>query len=367
MRAVYPTMDVSGKRVLIMKLRYIGDTLSILPVIDNLNAKAPDAIVDVMVNRGTENVLEHHPGIRKVWDYDRKLARKNILSTIYYHIKLINNMRSMGYDIVIDFTLGDRAAFLSFATGAPWRISYENSSSLSHLLMNRFVHCDPFKYHIVDYQLQALKLLGMDHFNREMKLHVPTEVRLRVDRLVAKHGVKLDAFNVAIHPGARGRLRQWPVDRYGEIARRLHQRYAGSILLLGGPGEEALVDSLERSMGFRAAFKSNELTILEMAALLTQCRLFIGNDSAPAHIAAAVGCPGLTLFGPTYPHLWKPLSRIGEVVFKDLPCCGCRQETCLHPENNCMDRIGVEEVWEKVQRLGSGIAPELKELSVLGR
>jgi predicted lipopolysaccharide heptosyltransferase III len=356
MSAAYPTIDVRGKRVLIMKLRYIGDTLSIIPVIDNLKAKAPDAVVDVLVNRGTEAVLEHHPGIRKVWNYDRQFATKNILNTVIYNIKLINKLRLMDYDIVIDFTHGDRAAFLSFATGARRRISYQNSSSLSHLLMNRFVHCDPFQYHIVDYQLQALKLLGMDDFSREMNLRVPAEIRSKMDRLLVEHGVRLDAFNAAIHPGARGRLRQWHVERYGEIARRLHEKYAASILLLGGPGEGALVDSLERSLGFRATFKSTNLTILEMAALFGRCRIFIGNDSAPAHIAAAVGCPGLTLFGPTYPHLWRPVSRQGEVVFKDVPCCGCRQETCLHPGNSCMDRIGVEEVWDKAQRLCSAIA-----------
>lgn len=351
MSAVYPTLDVRGKRVLIMKLRYIGDTLSILPVIDNLKAKAPEAVVDVMVNRGTEIVLEHHPGIRKVWSYDRKLARENIFNTIKYNMNLIYHLRSMDYDIVIDFTGGDRAAFLSFATGAPLRISYQNSSSLSHLLMNRFVDCDPFKYHVVDYQLQALKFLGVDQFKREVTLHIPSEVLSGMDRLLAEHGFRPEAFPVAIHPGARGRLRQWPVERYGEIARRLHRKYAASILLLGGPDEGALVDSLERSMGFQAAFKSSELTILEMAAVLARCRLFIGNDSAPAHIAAAVKCPGLTLFGPTFPHLWRPLSRRGEVVFKDLPCCGCRQETCLHPGDSCMDRISVDEVWEKTQCL----------------
>ncbi|MEW6664360.1 MAG: glycosyltransferase family 9 protein [Thermodesulfobacteriota bacterium] len=356
MNTVSPTLDVRGKRLLVMKLRYIGDTLSLLPIIDNLKAKAPDAVLDVMVNRGTEDVLKHHPAVRRVWGYDRELATKNIPSTIAYHIKLIRQLRSARYDIVIDFTHGDRAAFLSFVTGAALRISYENSSSLSHLLMNRFVHCDPFRYHVVDYQLQALRLFGMNHFSREMNLHVPTEVRSMMDRMLAEHGVRLDAFNVVIHPGARGRLRQWPVERYAEIARRLHQRYAASILLLGGPGEGDLVDSLERFMGFRPAFRSSDLTILEMAALLSRCRLFIGNDSAPAHIAAAVGCAGLTLFGPTYPHLWRPLNRIGEVAFKDVPCCGCRQETCLHPENTCMDRIGVEEVWEKLQRLGSAIA-----------
>jgi predicted lipopolysaccharide heptosyltransferase III len=367
MSEVTPILDVRGKRVLILKLRYIGDTLSIIPVIDNLKAKAPESTIDVMVNRGTELVLENHPGIRKVWSYDRELATKNIYSKLAYNIKLIHELRSMNYDIVIDFTHGDRAAFLSFATGAPQRISYEHSSTLSHLFMNRFVQCDPFSYHIVDYQLQALRLFGMNQFERQMTLHIPEAVLSGTNRLMAENGLGPDAFCVAIHPGARGRLRQWPVERYAEIARRLHQEYAALILVLGGPREKSLVDSLEQSMGFRPAFKSNDLSILELGALLKRCRLFIGNDSAPAHIAAAVGCPSLTLFGPTYPHLWRPLSRKGEVVFKDLPCCGCRQEKCLRPGDSCMDRIGVEEVWEKVQRLSSPVAPELKELPVLSR
>ncbi|MBN1103863.1 MAG: glycosyltransferase family 9 protein [Deltaproteobacteria bacterium] len=351
MSVVRLTSDIRGKRLLIMKLRYIGDTLSILPVIDNLKAKAPEAIVDVMVNRGTETVLEHHPGIRKVWSYDRKFAKQSILNTVRYHLDLIDRLRSMNYDIVIDFTHGDRAAFLAFATGAPERISYRSSSSLSHILMNRFIHCDPFEYHVVDYQLQALRFLGMDQFKQELTLHIPSEVFSGTDRLLADCGLGPEAFLAAIHPGARGGLRRWPVERYAEIARRLHRNYAASILLLGGPDEGALVDSLERSMGFQADFKSSRLTILEMAAILARCRFFIGNDSAPAHIAAAVGCPGVTLFGPTFPHLWKPLSRRGDVVFKNLPCCGCRQEKCLHPGNSCMDRIDVEEVWGKAQGL----------------
>ena len=108
---------------------------------------------------------------------------------------------------------------------------------------------------------------------------------------------------------------------------------------------------MESYLGFQASFKSTDLTLLEMAGLLKRCQLFIGNDSAPGHIAAAVNCPTLTLFGPTFPHMWRPISSMGEVVFKNVPCCGCRQENCIRPEKNCMDMIGVDEVWEKVEEL----------------
>ena len=156
---------------------------------------------------------------------------------------------------------------------------------------------------------------------------------------------------VMIHPGARGELRKWRPERFAEIARRLKECYCAAILLIGGPLENDLVEAVEGQMGFPVSFKSTALTLLEMGALLKQCRLFIGNDSAPGHMAAAVNCPNLTLFGPTFPHMWRPLSPVGEVVFKNVPCCGCRQEHCTRPEGNCMDLIGVDEVWEMVRKL----------------
>jgi len=137
----------------------------------------------------------------------------------------------------------------------------------------------------------------------------------------------------------------------GEIGRRIRESYGAAIILTGGPGDEASVEKAERAMGFTADFKSTELSLLQVAALLKRSVLFIGNDSGPGHIAAAVHCPTLTLFGSTYPHLWRPLNHRGEVLFKNVPCCGCRQEVCIRPESNCMDLISVEEVWEKVVKL----------------
>lgn len=344
-------MDLIGKKVLIVKLRYIGDTLSVLPVIDNLKEKAPDVTVDVMVNKGTEEVLTHHPGVGKLWVYDRNLVKKNFILSIGYHNKFIKKLRSERYDIVIDFTHGDRAAFLSFMSGARQRITYQNSSTLSHLLMNRVIRSDPFKHHIVDYQFESLIILGLDRFDRAINLHIPKSIYARADNHLLNAGIAHNSLNVVIHPGARGKLRQWLPQRFAEIGRRLKKRYQANILLVGGPGENHLVEEVERRTGFSASFKSTGLSLLELAALLSRCQLFIGNDSAPGHIAASVNCPNITLFGPTFPHMWRPLSPQGEVVFKEVPCRGCRQESCIRPDNNCMDLIEVDDVWEKVEKL----------------
>ncbi|PKN28923.1 MAG: hypothetical protein CVU64_10805 [Deltaproteobacteria bacterium HGW-Deltaproteobacteria-21] len=343
-------IQIDGKRLLIVKLRYIGDTLSIIPVIDNLRENSPGAEIDVMVNKGTEEVLAHHPGIRRVWAYDRRAAKNHSLRSLVYHLRLIRELRTMHYHVVIDFTHGDRASFLCFLTGSPCRVSYLNSSSLTKVLMNRFISAEASRMHIVDYQLEALKLFGMNHFTRKIDLHIPDPVKQKVDRLLDGQSTQV-GMRAAIHPGARGRLRQWPPERFAEIGRRLRSEYGAGIILLGGPSEAGLVESVERHLGFPPLLKSTELSLLEMASLFLRCRIFVGNDSAPAHLAGAAGCPTLTLFGPTFPKMWRPLSDLGEVVFKNVECCGCRQEECIRPERTCMEMIEIEEVWGMVQKM----------------
>ncbi|MFH1489347.1 MAG: glycosyltransferase family 9 protein, partial [Pseudomonadota bacterium] len=259
--------DLKGKKILILKLRYIGDTLSLIPVIENLNEKAADLSVDVMVNRGTEEVLTTHPGIGKLWVYDRSKAKKNIISSISYHSHLIKSLRLEKYEVVIDFTHGDRAAFISFLTGASERISYRQSSGLSRLLMNHLIDEDPHKQHIVDYQLHALRAFGLDHFSRSATLHIPETVQERIDGLLAESGLGRDSPKVVIHPGARGKLRQWAPARFAEIARRFVEFYRADIILIGGSEEGDLVEEVQRFMGFSPALKTTRLSLLEMGAL----------------------------------------------------------------------------------------------------
>ena len=343
------SVDLNGKRILIVKLRYIGDTLSVVPVVENLVQKAPGATVDVLVNLGTEPVVAHHPGIRRVWVYDYALAKKTGWASFRYQFVLVRDLRAEQFDIVIDYTHGDRAALLCFLTGAPVRITHRHAGFLSRLLMNRFVDADPAAQHIVDHQLASLRLLGFEALERTLSLHVPDAVQQRVDRRIERARLSRDRPWVVIHPGARGPLRTWRPERFAEIARRLQEHYGAAVILVGGPKEGALLQEVAAGMAREPALCAHELSLLEMGELLRRCTLFIGNDSAPGHLAAAVACATVSLFGPTFPHMWRPLSPGGEVLFKDVPCCGCRQETCIRPESTCMDLIGVDEVWERVQ------------------
>lgn len=333
-----------------------------VPVVENLKRLSPGTLVEVLVNRGTEPVVAHHPCIDRTWTYDYALSKKLDYESIRYQFNLIKGLRARRYDVVIDYTHGDRAALICYLTGAPIRVTHGHAGRLSQWLMNRFVDSDPAANHIVDHQLASLKVLGLDGFERKLALHVPDSVKRNVDRMIECAGLSTERVWVVIHPGARGELRRWRSERFGEIARRLQSATPSAVLLLGGPGEGPLLEEVKARMERAPDFCSAGMSLLETGELLRRSGLFIGNDSAPAHIAAAAGCPTLTLFGPTFPHMWRPLSPLGEVLFKNVPCCGCRQETCIRPEDSCMDLIGVDEVWDRAVQLLERIgAPKMEQ------
>ena len=345
------SLNLRYKKILIIKLRYIGDTLSVVPVINRINECVPEAKVDIMIRKGTEEVMAFHPGIRKIWVYDQKRAKSDFRSSAIYHFDLFRRLRKERFDYILDYTHGDRAAIISFLIHAPIRISYRCSSPLTKFLMNRFVDYNPLEHHIVEYQLKALSLFNLPVNNPKMNIHIPKEAERAIDEILAEKGIDSNGCTIVVHPGARGPLRQWKPERFASVSDRLVEHFKAKIILIGGPDEQELLRRVEKNMRFRPVLSTTGLSLLEMAALFRKCRLFLGNDSAPGHIAAAVDCPTVSLFGPTFPHMWRPYNRKGKVLFKNVPCCGCLQKVCVRPGENCMDLIGTDEVWDCVRRV----------------
>lgn len=339
------------QKILIIKLQYVGDTMGVIPVVALLKKHAPDLKVDVLIHQESAELIEYDAEIHKVWKYDLKKAKSNFFSTIAYNLSLISKLRREKYDIVIALTQGDRAFFLSYATGAPVRLTYK-INSISSRLMNAFADQNNTRGHFIEIDADILSYFGIE--NREIRLMIPIPDGVRCNiRNQLNFRTDSEQMLVAIHPGARKPIRRWKPERYAQIASRLHEKYGTSVILLGGYREQHLLDEIESKMGFATTLKSCNLSLLEMAAIFSECRLFIGNDSGPGHIAAAVGCPTLSLFGPNYPSICRPYIASGEVIFKDLACCGCRQEEnfCDRLEDTCMDLITVDEVWSIVQKM----------------
>ena len=332
-------------KILIIKLRYIGDTLTLLPVVRAIKKERPDSHVAVMIYKGTEGILRYQKEIDEIILIDRKEIKQSIFfKRLQNGLKTCIDVYKKGVDIVIDLTGSDRSGLIAWATRARLRIGAPLGNLWERFAYHELIEGNPQKEHIVDYQLASLKRLGFHTQEADATIIVPQEIEKRVREQWAS------AINskplIIIHPGARGSLRRWREERFAQVADRLINTYHAHIVLIGGPSEEDTLDQVEARMARKPAARTTSLPLIEVAALLKQAQLFIGNDTATGHIAAGVGTPHVILFGPTFPHLWAPRGARGFSIFKSPDCCGCRQISCPKKENPCMDWISAEEVWK---------------------
>lgn len=172
--------------------------------------------------------------------------------------------------------------------------------------------------HVAKYRLQQL---GQENTDGFIPLSIPSIYRKRAADILGRPGADEGRAVIAIHPGSGGMAKCWPLENYFELIERMQQDRGAFIMLLTGPAEDRTVR--ERIAGFcrtrTATLPVADEDLPTVAALLARCRLTIGNDSGISHLAAAIGCAVVSLFGPTDPALWKPLGPAVRVV---TPKCG---------------------------------------------
>jgi len=150
--------------------------------------------------------------------------------------------------------------------------------------------------------------------------------------------------------GGHSVLKQWPLVNFAELGIRLHVRYGAVLLLFGGPGERAMGQTLASQIGPAALTSIGETSLRQTAALMELCQVYIGNDSGPTHMAAAMGTPVVAIFGSSCRHRFQPGGRTS-LVWRELPCSPCRVSghedrchTCIYGAPLCLTQITVDEV-----------------------
>jgi ADP-heptose:LPS heptosyltransferase len=164
-------------------------------------------------------------------------------------------------------------------------------------------------------------------------------------RKLEERGIPVAGRLVVIHPGAAWRPRAWRPERFGAVADWILGHYDARVLLVGSEDERDVEDAVRRSIkGDRVHALVGALTLEELTALLARAALFIGNDSGPAHLAAACGVPSIVLFGPQDPRRFGPWSERTLVLHHPVACFPCRQTVCVLAEDPCVNRNEVADV-----------------------
>ena len=330
------------KNILIIKLRYIGDVILSLPTLKMLREHYPGARLVCLVNPGTQEVLTHNPHVDEVLVMARGSLREQI--------EFLLELRNHHFDCVIDLTDGDRSAFLSWFSGAPRRIGFNRENRWRGMLYSDCVDGEPDgDRHMVVHHAQALRPLGVTSLPFDPTIDVPEEysanVRTKLERLGLFH-----LPWVMMHTTARYWFKAWPIERFALLINKI-QAKGIPIVLVGHSADFNEASFLQAEAKESLISLVGETSLLELSGFMKNASLFVGNDTGLMHMAAAVGCPVVALFGPTDPDVWGPRGPKVRTIYKGLDCRACFHPGCSRGEESCMNQISVDEVYLAVLEL----------------
>jgi len=330
-------------------MRYIGDTIWMYPFIKNLKLNIPEARITALINEGAP-LLELMPEVSEVIAVPRKeLKGKGGLKR---YLRLLGEVRSKRFDTVFVLSNNDRSTFITLVSGAKRRIGYLSGSRVREaMLTERYKWRPEGDHHMVRYILQLLTHSGLEIKDKTLRIPVPEEMRALIRKRFSITGGRK---TVMVHPGSRLPLRQWGAKNFGRVIDGLAPECR--IILAGGPGDRETVDEVAKGLKRPPDVITTDTTLVEFAALCSLTDVFIGNDSAPIHIAAATGAFVIGIYGPTIASHCAPWTD-RKLVFDDesVPCKLCKQDRCTAEEVQlCFKSITPEAVLKGARKVLSG-------------
>jgi len=350
-------VDLSAlHRVLVIKLRHFGDVLLTSPVFTVLKNHAPQLEIDALVYRDTEPMLSGHPAIANVFTIDRGWKQEEWTSRIANEWRLFRSLRARHYDLIVHLTENPRGAVLSLLLKPPYSVARDYPARRGRLWHNSFTHLypSPARRHTVEMHLDALRRLGIYPRADERRLTlVPgTEAVRSVRDLLARHGLAPKGF-IQLHPTSRWMFKCWEAEKNAALITAL-QESGESVVLTAAPSEPELQYAARITARLKKPVVdlSGKLNLKQLAALTAQAKCFVGVDSVPMHIAAAVQTPTVVLFGPSGEFEWGPWQVKARVLTSGHPCRPCGQDGCGNSKiSECLITITVEQVLNAVKQL----------------
>lgn len=318
------------RKILVIKLRHIGDVLLTVPVFRALRENFPDARLSVLVNSGTEEVLSGNSLIHEIIIFNRNIKKMHSVQKYIEEFSFFKTIRKKGFDMVVDLTSGDRAAIISFTSGARYRIAYDPDKSGFFGKRYLYTHLAAKKrgdQHMVLRNLDVIKQFGIDTENMGVDFFVPEEARIFVRKILEENnlqpplgeGGQREAKVVHVHPTSRMPFKCWKDEYMTEVIGRLINK--GVKVIVTSSPERQEIERVKRILTLVGSHQSlidlaGKTTVKQLAAVAEISDLFIGVDSAPMHIAAAVGTPVVALFGAGVSS-WRPWGEGHVALFED--------------------------------------------------
>lgn len=341
-----PVPQRMPQRIAVFRALQLGDMLLAVPALRALRQHFPGAEITLIglpwaasfvtryahyIDRFVE--FAGYPGIEEVPIQARRVERF-LVEQRAYHYDMVIQMHGSGR------TSNSFARFLN----ANMTIGYYDSGMLAHAKQAGLTHGLPYPegIHEIERNLRLVSLLGCTQLDTRLEFPLFEDDYAGADALL--RSISRERPVLALHAGSRPPARRWPAASFAAVGDALAQRYDAQILLTGGPGEEQTVEAVARQMRTPALNLVGKTTLGTLAALLTRLDLFISNDTGPSHVACAVDCPSVTIFGPADFERWRPLDTTRHLTVRHpVACSPCGYWECPI-DHRCLRWIEPEDV-----------------------
>ncbi len=331
------------KNIVIMRTDRIGEVLLSTVCIDAVKRAFPESKITFITSEYSRSLVEARDDIEEVWTVDTFSKKGAFIKAL----KLAHRLRSKKFDTVIILNPHIVLHLASFLAFIPNRIGYNRKGGF---LLNKKIEDerDKGEKHEIEYTLDLLKLLGVKVEGLSPRIYLDNNVSIRVDRLLQEMRIDLSKPIVGVHPGSSNPAKIWPKENYSNLIKKVISETDATVIILGGKGEEVLAKDIIGSLKGNIFNLTGKLDLKELAALLAKTSLFIGNDTGPMHVAAALNVPVIAMFGRNIPGVgpkrWGPWGKNSIVFHKDPGCKPCYDTKCPY-EFKCLKAITVEEVF----------------------
>jgi ADP-heptose:LPS heptosyltransferase len=355
MRATTPPQSgqptLHPRRILGIKSYGLGNIVMLLPVLQSLRQAFPDAEVDFLTFEENRTLLERSGLVSHAIGIDMT-NRWTVLASL---VAAFRTIRARRYDVVLDFEQFIKlSAIVAYLSGAPHRVGFNTDGQRrAWLYTTRVVYTD--SDHMSRIFMRILRGIGVSAAPSTVHIATTPGEESRVEELLRAAGVMPGQYPlIAVHVGSGPNfyqipLKRWPVENFARLCDALAERHDATIVLTGkGPEERALIDQALGLMRRPAIDLCDQLSVLELVALLERCHFAVANDTSVMHLAAAIGTPVVAFFGPTAPLHYGPGAGDHLVFYRDLYCSPCltnynlKVSRCTDPV--CIRSITVDEV-----------------------
>jgi heptosyltransferase-2 len=326
-------------KILIRATNWVGDAIMALPALRSVRVRFPEAHIAIVARPYVADIYRGQQICDQLIPYDLQGAQAGVSG----RERLARELRAQKFDVALLLQNAFDAAWLAWRARIPERIGYARDGR--SFLLTKAVpvpDCAEISSHEQFYYLELLRRVGwLDHVNGEsyIELTVDSQAKQRAAERLLAAGARSNALRVAIGAGASyGSAKCWPPDRFAEVANRLTAESDADIVLFGTPTEVAVSSAISAGLHRPAIDLTGKTSVGDLPALLSQCHLFIGNDSGAMHVASAVGLPVVAVFGPTDPLGTAPVTTRCTIVQEKPYCSPCFLRRCP-TDHRCMTRI----------------------------